>query len=168
MMIVLVGFMGCGKTVVGRALSRRLQVPFVDLDHEISTSFDAPVADIFSRFGEEIFRKEESRLLERELDHDAGVIAAGGGAFCREENRAAIARAGAVPVFLDVPWEVLVSRLEYEASTRPKFIDSTQAERLYRERYPAYLEARVHLTLTGQESPEDIASRIEQRVAVVA
>ncbi len=167
MVIVLVGFMGCGKTIVGHVLSQRLQVPCIDLDTEIVRSFHASIDEIFSRFGEEAFRKEESRLLKRALGSGSAVVAAGGGAFCRDENRAAIAASGAVPVFLDVPWPVLMSRLEHEATDRPKFIDAVQAEHLFRTRYPAYLEAELHLRLTGQESPSEIASRIEQQLAAV-
>ncbi len=168
MMIVLVGFMGCGKTVVGRALSRRLAMPFIDLDASLVKRFGVSISEIFSRFGEPAFRAEESRLLKRALGSGPGVIATGGGAFCRVENRAAIASSGAVTVFLDVPWTVLVSRVAHEAADRPKFIDVTHAEQLFRERYPQYLEASLHLRLTGRESPAEVAARIEQRLAAVA
>ncbi len=162
--VVLVGFMGCGKTVAGEALARHLGATFVDLDTAVAASFGMGIPEIFATRGEQAFRREETRRLEVALQQDPVVIAAGGGAFCRQENRALIARRGALAVFLDPPWEVLAARLEGTAEERPKFVDAGQARALFEARYPAYLEADLHVRLDGSESPEAVARRVAEEL----
>ena len=112
--VFLVGFMGAGKTSVGRALARRLQWQFVDLDQRIETQTGLAVAEIFAGSGEEAFRRLETatlRALLAELrDGSPAVVALGGGAPLREENAALLAACGAPQVFLDAPFEVVRER----------------------------------------------------------
>jgi len=168
MRIVLVGFMGCGKSAVGRVLADRLGGRFVDLDEAIMAAFGMPVREIFDLHGEEAFRREESRLLEVALAEAPVVVAAGGGAFCREANRRLIHEAHGLAVFLDVPWEVLEERLRGQVSDRPKFESPASARRLFDSRYPAYASADFRLELTGREPPRAVAAQLCEEAPVVS
>ncbi|HWC64605.1 MAG TPA: shikimate kinase, partial [Thermoanaerobaculia bacterium] len=167
--IWLVGFMGCGKTTIGRILARRLEVPFFDLDAEIEAASGRSVRSIFETEGEAEFRRRERAYVEGSLAIPAGVFAAGGGTFAAEANRRVIVREG-VSVFLDVPFEVLVSRVPAKAD-RPLFGDAVQARRLLEERLPFYRMAALSVPLTGGETPEDSAEallrRLEERTCVI-
>ena len=91
--IVLVGLMGVGKSTIGRRLSVRLGLPFVDADTEIETASGLTIAEIFERYGEAHFRDGERRVIARLIEGRAKVIATGGGAFIQDETRALIAEA---------------------------------------------------------------------------
>lgn len=158
--IYLVGFMGCGKTKAGEALAATLGIPFIDLDRLICDSFGSTVAQIFTHHGEPVFRAEETRLLRTTLQRLRVIVSTGGGTFCDRSNRAAIHEGGGISVFLDVPWRVIAGRLPGKNLDRPKFGNEAAARRLFDERLPAYREARVHLELSGGESPEEIARQV--------
>src|SRR5213080_3930046 len=89
--VVLVGMMGVGKSTIGRRLSSRLRLPFVDADVEIEAAAGMSIPDIFETHGEPHFRDGEARVIARLLDSGPAVLATGGGAFMREETRARIA-----------------------------------------------------------------------------
>jgi shikimate kinase len=158
--IYLVGFMGCGKTKAGEALAATLGVPFVDLDRLISQSFGSTVSQVFSQHGEPAFRAEEARLLKTTLQRRRVIVSTGGGTFCHRSNRAAIHESGGISVFLDVPWEVIVSRLPGKNLDRPKFESEAAARRLFSERVADYRAARIHLQLGGDEPPDEVARRV--------
>ncbi len=85
--LVLVGMMGAGKSTIGRRLSARLRLPFLDADTEIEAAAGMSIPDIFETHGEPHFRDGEARVIARLLDSGPAVIATGGGAFMREETR---------------------------------------------------------------------------------
>src|SRR5258706_7179626 len=85
--IVLVGMMGAGKSTIGRRLSTRLRLPFLDADIEIEAAAGMSIPDIFETHGEPYFRDGEARVIARLLDGGPAVIATGGGAFMRDETR---------------------------------------------------------------------------------
>src|ERR1700731_2959196 len=97
--IVLVGMMGAGKSTVGRRLSARLGLPFLDADTEIEAAAGMSIPDIFEPQGEPHFRDGEARVIARLLDSGPAVLATGGGAFMREETRNRI-RDKAVSIWL--------------------------------------------------------------------
>jgi thiamine-phosphate diphosphorylase len=167
--IWLVGFMGSGKTSVGRLLARRLGRPFFDLDEEIERASGRTVREIFESDGEAEFRRRERAYVEGTEALGAGVFAAGGGTFMSEENRRTILRSGAA-VFLDVPFESLAARALGRAD-RPLFRDAAAARRLLDERLPFYKIATLPLRLDGTESPEQAAElvleRLEERTCVI-
>src|ERR1700744_6785017 len=84
--IVLVGMMGAGKSTIGRRLSARLGLPFLDADAEIEAAHRMPIPDIFEKYGEPYFRDGEDRVIARLLDNGPAVIATGGGAIIRERT----------------------------------------------------------------------------------
>jgi thiamine-phosphate pyrophosphorylase len=167
--IWLVGFMGCGKTTVGRILARRLALPFFDLDSEIEATSGKSVRAIFESEGEGEFRRRERAFVEGSADISAGVFASGGGTFAAEDNRRRIQGAG-VSIFLDLPFEVLAARATGK-SDRPLFADALQAKRLLDQRLPFYRIAALTVPLTGFESAEDAAERLleklEERTCVI-
>src|SRR5919202_467224 len=88
--IVLVGMMGAGKTTIGRRLAARLQLPFVDADHEIEQAAGKSIPEIFADHGEAYFREGERRVISRLLAGGPFVLATGGGAFMDAATREAV------------------------------------------------------------------------------
>ena len=115
--IVLVGLMGAGKTVIGRRLASRLDLPFVDADSEIEIAAGMSVADIFEEHGEEVFRAGEQKVICRLLKDSSKVLATGGGAFMNEQTRENI-RSSALSVWLKADLDVLMERVMLK-NTRP-------------------------------------------------
>ncbi|MCJ8157625.1 shikimate kinase [Sphingomonas sp. LaA6.9] len=153
--IVLVGLMGVGKSTVGKRLATRLDIPFVDADHEIEVAADLTISEIFERYGEGHFRDGERRVIARLIDGSPKVIATGGGAFMQEETRALILER-ALAIWLDADIPVLAQRVG-RRDTRPllrnKDPETVLAE-LAAVRNPIYALAPIHVR--SQPSPHDI------------
>src|SRR3954466_265147 len=142
--VVLVGMMGAGKSTIGRRLSARLRLPFLDADTEIEAAAGMSIPDIFESHGEPHFRDGEARVIARLLDSGAHVLATGGGAFMREETRKRI-RDKAVSVWLKADAETILKRVKRRAD-RPLLQTADPAatiERLIAERYPVYQLADI-------------------------
>jgi shikimate kinase len=142
--IVLVGLMGAGKTTVGRRLAERLDVPFVDADHEIELAAGKSVAEIFADHGEPYFREGERKVIARLLENGAQILATGGGAFMNAETRGKI-RAHGVSVWLKADLALLMKRVK-KRSDRPLLRnDDPEAvmKKLIDARYPVYGEADI-------------------------
>ena len=164
MRIYLTGFMGSGKSTVGRLLAARLGVPFVDLDEEIERRAGMRVREIFERHGEPVFRRMEWEALEATLALPGAVIATGGGTVVFEAN-ARLIRENGIAVWLNLPFATIVERVGgLGKEDRPLFRNETQALALYRERLPAYRRADLILDMAPQEGPEEIAARISLRL----
>lgn len=159
--IVMVGMMGAGKTAVGRALAARLQVPFLDSDHEIESAANMTIPEIFARDGEPFFRLKERQVIARLLTEECGVLSTGGGAFLAQENRETITRNGA-SIWLQADLGVLWNRVRHR-DTRPllKTADprATLAE-LYEQRVPLYAKADLTVASDGQASIEEMVDRV--------
>jgi shikimate kinase len=152
--VFLVGFMGAGKSSVGRTLSRELDWPFEDLDDRIQMREGRSIEDIFRESGEAGFRQAEHaalRTLLSELGGSARVVALGGGAFVQEENAALLQEAGISPVFLDAPAEELFRRCQEQQLERPLRGDWEQFRRLYAIRRPAYMAAPWRIDTNGKD-----------------
>ena len=119
--VVLVGMMGAGKSTIGRRLSARLGLPFLDADAEIEAAHRLPIPDIFEKYGEPYFRDGEVRVIARLLDNGPAVIATGGGAVMRQETRDRI-REKAVSIWLKVDTDVIMRRVK-RRSDRPLLAD---------------------------------------------
>ncbi len=156
-MIVLVGFMGSGKTTVGRELARRLELPFADLDDRIEAAERRTIADIFANDGEAGFRDIEHMALGRALS--GGVLALGGGAYVQERNREML-RGRATVVWLDVPFERALRRVA-GADHRPLAKDPEKFAALYAERRLAYAEADLTIPITSDDPTAAVAAILE-------
>ncbi len=155
--VYLVGFMGSGKTVIGRRVAERLGVPFVDLDEEVERTSGLTVRALFESAGEAAFRKRESIFLEATRSLPDAVVATGGGCYVQDRNRRAIASLGRA-VYLDVSMPVLLSRLEGKTD-RPLFAGPEQAAHLAAARDPFYRMGTVPVALSDQ-TIEEAADRI--------
>ncbi len=158
--IVLVGFMGTGKTEVGRELSRLLGMRFIDLDSEIEKSEGMSIKEIFKRFGEKYFRDAESREVERISKVDNVVISTGGGVVLREENMEHL-RGNGIIVGLFASPEVIISRVK-NSNERPLLNVPEPIERikgLLDLRMPFYKKADIRIETNGL-TPVEVAEKI--------
>jgi shikimate kinase len=146
--VYLVGFMGAGKTAVGRRLAELLAWPFLDLDQEIEKREGTTVIEIFQRRGENYFRALEREELQRVSREVNTVVAVGGGGFCSAENQEIIARTGAA-VWLEAPIELLFARCSRDASTRPLFASIEEMAQLLEARRPFYAKASLRVQVAG-------------------
>jgi shikimate kinase len=153
--IVLVGMMGAGKSTIGRRLSARLRLPFLDADTEIEAAHAGmTIPEIFAAHGEPYFRDGEARVIARLLDGAPAVLATGGGAFMREDTRDRI-RAKAVSIWLKADADIIMKRVKRRAD-RPLLQTADPAAtvgRLIEEREPVYQGA--DLTIWSRDVPHD-------------
>lgn len=137
---VLVGFMGAGKSSVGKILADRLNAEFIDVDETIERSAGRSVQEIFASLGEEEFREMERAAIRDVVSVPGRVVAAGGGAFLDEGNRLALSAYGPV-FFLDVSCESVLERLSGDRSRPLLPGDEKRLRDLMEKRRPAYLLA---------------------------
>lgn len=159
MRIYLVGFMGAGKTSVGRILAARLETGFIDLDFEIEREQGRTIKSIFASEGEQFFRQCERAALTRLRLVSEGVIATGGGTFTFPENRT-LMQDGGVSVHLAASFDVIASRLRSRHDDRPLFRNEEAAFELYKVRQVHYRLADVSIAIGAGETPREIAERI--------
>ena len=158
--IVLIGFMGSGKTRIGRQLARRLKLEFLDTDRVIEEAFRLSVAEIFERHGEQAFRACEREMIARHLIDQPRILSLGGGAFVDPETRA-LARANAITIWLDPPFELILERLA-RSSRRPLAAGKNPAElrRLWNERRAHYAEAQIRI-ITDDDAERSVRQIVD-------
>ncbi len=159
MKIYLVGFMGAGKTTVGRELAARLGVPFFDLDELIESSEKMTIKDIFASHGEPHFRKRERDILRATRYAEDAVIATGGGTFAFDENIQFIQSEG-LSVYLSAPYALLRTRVGEKTAERPLFRDDLTAHELYGNRLRYYKLSDLTVEVGEHETPSEIVERL--------
>ncbi|MBQ4487381.1 MAG: shikimate kinase [Oscillospiraceae bacterium] len=164
MTIYLCGFMGCGKSTVGKMLAKETGLRFTDMDAYIVQCERMSIPDIFSEMGEEYFRARESRAV-KELGDLGGIIACGGGAMLKKENSDAAQTYGAV-VYLDVPFDICYERIK-DDTNRPIVMRSTKAELsdIYEKRKALYT-AHSTLQIEASAAPLDVVRTIIDELTV--
>lgn len=168
--IILVGYMGCGKTTVGKSIAKFANYTFTDTDEMIAAQQGRSISEIFEKDGEDTFRAMETAFLEKLIAQksDRFVISTGGGMPVREENRALLKRLGTV-VYMRVTPDTVYERIKGD-TTRPLLQCDNPLERIKEmiiSRTPAYEEAAEFVidvdSLTQQEAAEKIIRRMENK-----
>lgn len=159
--VILIGFMGSGKSSVGKALADKLQRKFVDMDDEIELGEKKTINAIFAEYGEEHFRGLETSYLEKLLTKKNKVISTGGGVILKEENVEILKKIGTV-VFLHTPYETLLENLSGD-TVRP-LLQRDDAEEVIKnlldKREPIYFNAASMIIQTKDKSINEIADEI--------
>lgn len=163
--IVLIGFMGTGKSTVGQQLAAAMGRTFADSDSEVEKREGVPVRELFAEKGEPYFRKAETRALTELLSGGSRIVATGGGAVLAEENRNLMLRKGFV-VCLEASAETIISRVSGD-SNRPLLQGNVEGrvKALLKERASAYDFAHFRLQTDGlsvQEAVDAIRSEYER------
>ncbi len=163
--IFLLGFMGSGKSHIGRLLSEHLCLSFLDLDHVLETHEGRKIADIFSKEGEIFFRNLETETLKNFGNSSYTVVSLGGGAPCFNNNMALVKQLG-ISFYLQAPAEVLAQRLFSERAHRPILHNTTEEsfvgfiEGKLVERNPFYTQANYSINASQKDA--DIVRDIER------
>ena len=165
--IFLIGYMGAGKTTLGRALAKDMNIQFIDMDSYIETRFCKTISKIFAEKGEDGFREIERRILHEVGDFEDVIISTGGGTPCFFDNIEYMNRQGAT-VFLDVPVERLFIRLSIARKKRPLIMGKSDeelrcfiAEQLAK-RLPHYSKAKQKFTADRLEDVKQIEASVKE------
>lgn len=164
--IVLTGFMGTGKTEVGRLLARKLGYKFIDADSVIEEDQKMPITEIFKRFGEPYFRDIESKVIKRLSEMEGVVISTGGGAVLRQENMDNLRKNGIIICLMASP-ETIYERTKKDTS-RPLLQVENPLQRikeLLDFRRPYYEKADIMIDTDGK-TPEEVAREILKKVKI--
>ncbi|AEV15678.1 MAG: shikimate kinase [Thermus sp.] len=162
--VSLTGFMGVGKSRIGRELARALMLHFIDLDRYIERRTGLPIPDIFRHLGEEAFRRMEKEAVRELVGKDYLVLALGGGTFVDPENRQALLHRGPVVALWASP-ETILERATRKPGERPLLQVENPLERirtLLQARTPIYREAHVHVSTDHRRVEEVVAEIVEK------
>lgn len=155
--VFLIGFMGVGKTTLGKKIANKSGLPFIDLDKEIETAFEMSINSIFDKYGETFFRKEETKMLKKVIEENQHfIISVGGGLPCFNNNMELMNRAG-LTCYLHRPARELYQRLRNSKDERPLLRELNDEELLnfiedkLLEREVFYKQASLVVTREQQE-----------------
>ena len=164
--IIIIGYMGSGKTTVGHALSQELGLPFYDLDWYIETRMHRTVKQIFDEKGEEGFRKIEHNLLHEVAEFEDVIISCGGGTPCFFDNIDYINRQGET-VYLKCTTDVLYKHLKMGKTVRPLLLNKTPdevktfIEAQLKQREPFYAKAKHIVDVSLMDNKEKIKTTVD-------
>ncbi len=162
--IILIGFMGVGKTTVSKLLAEKLKWEFIDIDEEIEKEFNLPIPEIFNRFGEKTFRNREKELIASLAESKQKIISVGGGAFLQEEIKKICLSKGTV-IYLSISFENWKDRLSLIIDNRPVLQGKTieEMEELFNNRQAIYNNHHIRVSV-DHKNPEEIVEEILQKV----
>ncbi|MCZ8372160.1 shikimate kinase [Phocaeicola sp. KGMB11183] len=165
--IFLIGYMGSGKTTLGKAYARAMQLQFIDLDWYIEERFHKTVQELFEERKEDGFREIERNMLHEVAEFEDVIIACGGGTPCFFDNMEYMNGKGET-VFLDASPEVLFRRLKIAKSKRPLLMDKSDEELMdviqnaLRIRTPFYSQAKYVFNAESLEDREQISCSVQR------
>jgi len=165
--IFLIGYMGSGKTTLGKAYARAMQLQFIDLDWYIEERFHKTVQELFEERKEDGFREIERNMLHEVAEFEDVIIACGGGTPCFFDNMEYMNGKGET-VFLDASPEVLFRRLKIAKSKRPLLMDKSDEELMdviqnaLRVRIPFYSQAKYVFNAESLEDREQIGCSVQR------
>ncbi|SNR81921.1 shikimate kinase [Desulfurobacterium atlanticum] len=163
MRIALIGFMGCGKTTIGKLLAERLNYKFIDTDSEIEKKTGLTIPEIFKKHGEKFFREKEREVLIDILKEDNIVIATGGGLPAYKDNMEVL-NENALTIYLDTDFETLWNRISKDKN-RPLVKKGKESiQELYNLRKPFYKLSKIIVAQKENESPEKLAETILEKI----
>ncbi|WML38498.1 shikimate kinase [Neobacillus sp. OS1-2] len=158
--IVFIGFMGVGKTTIGRMVAEKLGREFIDVDEEIEKEYEMRISDIFEKIGERAFRDKEKSVITSLCEQTNKVLSLGGGAFLQEDIRE-LCMASSYVILLDLSFEKWKERINLIINSRPVLQGKSLAEmeELFYKRQEVY--AKHHLkVITDGHTPGEIADLI--------
>lgn len=165
--IVLVGFMGAGKTTIGKQVAKKLHRDFVDIDWELEKIHNMSIPQIFARKGEKYFREQERKLIvDLCTNMRMKVISLGGGAYLQEEVRR-VSLKNCMVFFLDISWEYWKEeRLPLILDSRPVLKDKTMEEikQLFLQRKDVYALNHSSIAIRDRRDEEQAADQIVESV----
>jgi shikimate kinase len=170
--IILIGYMGAGKTTLGKVLARELGLDFYDLDDYIVGRFHQKIPDIFAQKGEEGFREIERKMLHEVAEFENVIISCGGGTPCFFDNMDYMNQQGET-VFLDAPIPVLIEHLHMGKTVRPliqgKSPEELEAyiEESLKTRLPFYRKAKHTLKIEVIHTNEQIKNYVNQIIGLI-
>lgn len=165
--IFLTGYMGSGKTTLGRALATAMDIPFIDLDHYIEQRYRKTISQLFAERGEEGFREIERKILHEVGEFEDVIISTGGGTPCFFDNIEYMNAQGTT-VYLDVPVERLFIRLSIARSKRPLIKEKNDEELMtfieeqLAKRAPHYSKAQYSFKADRLEDTAQVSSSVEE------
>jgi len=154
MRIFLIGFMGCGKTTLGKKLAQKMGFSFIDLDHELERATGTTVSEYFSEKGEEAFRSLEKEILNTLPYPTNCIVSTGGGTPCFFDNMEFMNRSG-ITIYIEMPPAALAKRLEYGKHKRPLIANMDEGEMItfienkLAERNPFYKRSFLRVNGVG-------------------
>lgn len=159
--------MASGKSTVGPVLAAKLDRRFIDLDRVIEANVGCAIIELIAREGEERFRQIETETLREAAQTGSAIIAPGGGAITRDENRELMLRLG-ITVWMDAPFDLCWRRIQKDGATRPLAPDEASARARYEQRLPLYRQASIHIPINEPQSPADISETIIEHLCEIA
>lgn len=164
--IVFIGFMGVGKTTIGRLVAKKLYRSFIDIDEVIEQEYQMPVPEIFKTIGEKEFREKEKQLIQHYAQQKLKIISVGGGAFMQEEVRETC-MANCIIFYLDITWDSWKERLHMIVDNRPVLQGRSleEIEELFNKRKMIYSDHSSKM-VTDQLNEEEVAEYITDSLKV--
>lgn len=163
MKVIIIGFMGVGKTTIGRVLSKKLNLEFIDMDEQIEILEGLSISEIFEKKGEEYFRQKETLILKEIINKDKVIISTGGGIIKNKENREILMKENNV-IFLNANKNTLYRNLCKGIDKRPLLRNSKDLmntiETMIEERYEKYLYVSKIKINTDNKNIEQVISEI--------
>ncbi len=158
--IVFIGFMGVGKTTIGKIVASKLNRDFIDIDEVIEKEYNMPVSEIFSEFGEKVFREKEKSLITSLANQQQKIISVGGGAFLQEEIRQTCL-GSCIVILLDLSLDGWKDRLDLIIDSRPvlKGKSVEEMEDLFYKRQDIYINHHLKIS-TDSKDANEIADQI--------
>lgn len=153
--IVFIGFMGVGKTTIGKRVAKKLYRDFIDVDEEIEKEYGMPVSQIFNKLGEKAFREREKNLITDLCKHKLKIISLGGGAFLQEDIRK-VCLSECIVFFLDLSWEGWKDRISLIIDSRPVLQGKSieEIEELFYKRQEIYSVHHSKVATDNHDSEE--------------
>ena len=168
MKISLVGFMGTGKSTIGRLISAKLNMPFLETDVLIEKEVGKSIPEIFEQNGEDFFRKKESKILNKIINNRKSfILSTGGGIVINKKNRKLL-KQNTIPILLEASPEIIYSRIKKAQERRPllETDDPKEEIKILMEKRKNFYHKFKNRVNTDNKSPDKIINLILKKIGV--